>query len=89
MDTDQPPSLPPERPRKRSASFVRQLALAMELPFIPIAAVVIAGGLGLLLDTRLHTAPWFMLGLGLLGFLAGIREILRRLSKEGKRNGDN
>jgi F0F1-type ATP synthase assembly protein I len=64
------------------------LALAMELPFIPIAAVVIAGGLGFLLDARLHTAPWFMLGLGFLGFLAGIREILRRLTKEGKSNGD-
>ena len=60
----------------------------MELPFIPIAAVLIAGGLGFLLDARLRTAPWFMLGLGLLGFLAGIREILRRLTKEGKGNGD-
>lgn len=88
MDTDQPRSLPPEPPRKRSVTFVRQLALAMELPFIPIAAVVIAGGLGFLLDARLHTAPWFMLGLGFLGFLAGIREILRRLTKEGKSNGD-
>jgi len=66
---------------------VRELAMAMELPFIPLLAVVIAGGLGYLLDTRLHTSPLFAIVLGLLGFVAGIREILRRLSKEEKRNG--
>ncbi len=61
--------------------------MAMELPFIPLLAVVIAGGLGYLLDTRAHTSPLFTIVLGLLGFVAGIREILRRLSKEEKRNG--
>jgi F0F1-type ATP synthase assembly protein I len=66
---------------------VRELAMAMELPFIPLLAVVIAGGLGYLLDTRLRTSPLFAIVLGLLGFVAGIREILRRLSKEEKRNG--
>jgi len=66
---------------------VRELALAMELPFIPIAAVVITGGLGYLLDARLHTSPLFALVLGLLGFVAGIREVLRRLSREEKGNG--
>lgn len=86
MGADEPGSLPPE-PRKRPPSFVRELAMAMELPFIPLLAVVIAGGLGYLLDTRLHTSPLFAIVLGLLGFVAGIREILRRLSKEEKRNG--
>ena len=59
----------------------------MELPFIPILAVVIAGGAGYLLDARLHTLPLFTLALGLLGFVAGIREVLRRVSKEEKGNG--
>ncbi len=58
----------------------------MELPFIPILAVVIAGGAGYLLDARLHTLPLFTLALGLLGFVAGIREVLRRVSKEEKGN---
>ncbi len=58
----------------------------MELPFIPVVAVAIAGGLGYLLDSRLHTSPLFMLALGLLGFVAGIREVLRRLSREEKGN---
>ncbi len=86
MDTDEPRSLPPERPRKRPTSFVRQLAMATELPFILVGGVLIAGGLGYLLDARLHTSPLFMIVLGLLGFAAGIREILRRLSQEEKKN---
>lgn len=79
----------PLQPRqKRTAGFVRQLALAIELPFIPVVAVVIAGGLGYYLDGRIHTSPLFTIVLGLLGFLAGVREILRRLSKEAKKNGE-
>jgi F0F1-type ATP synthase assembly protein I len=66
--------------------MARELALVMELPFIPIVAVLAAGGLGYLMDTRLHTFPLFAAALGLLGFLAGIREVLRRLSKQEKDN---
>jgi F0F1-type ATP synthase assembly protein I len=56
----------------------------MELPFIPVAAVVIGGGAGYLLDRWLHTFPWFSLILGALGFIGGIREVLRRVSKEDR-----
>jgi len=66
---------------------MRELALAMELPFIPIGAVLIAGGLGYLIDSRVQTSPLFTLLLGLLGFIAGIREVLRRVSKQDKENG--
>ena len=66
---------------------MREVALAMELPFIPIGAVMIAGGLGYLIDTRAHTSPLFAIALGLLGFVAGMREVLRRVSKEEKGNG--
>ncbi|HLE37080.1 MAG TPA: AtpZ/AtpI family protein [Candidatus Acidoferrales bacterium] len=66
--------------------MMRELAMAMELPFIPIGAVVIAGGLGYLIDSRVHTSPLFALLLGLLGFVAGIREVLRRVSKLDKGN---
>ncbi len=59
----------------------------MELPFIPIFAVLIGGGIGYWLDMRLHTSPWLLLVFGMLGFIAGIREILRRISREEKRNG--
>ena len=78
--------MPHEDRDKRRASFYRTFALAMELPFIPVVAVVLGGGLGYLLDKRLHTDPWFTLALGALGFVAGIREILRRLKsrEDGK-----
>ncbi|MFY9730553.1 MAG: AtpZ/AtpI family protein [Candidatus Acidiferrales bacterium] len=77
--TSQPP-IPP----KRSKQDVTQLAMVMELPMIMIGAVVIGGGLGYLLDQRLHTNPTFALILGLLGFGAGVWEIIRRLSRSEK-----
>ena len=65
---------------------MRELVLAMELPFIPIAAVLIAGGVGYFIDAHAHTSPLFTLLLGLLGFVAAIREVLRRVSKLGQKN---
>lgn len=76
-----PAPAPPENPRK-SSDLARQIVLAMELPFIPIVSVLIAGGAGYLLDKWWHTVPLMSLLLGVLGFAAGVREILRRISKE-------
>jgi len=53
--------------------------MAMELPVILVAAVIIGGGLGYLLDKRFGTLPVFSLVLGLLGFAGGLREIIRRV----------
>ena len=61
----------------------------MELPLIPVIAVGIAGGAGYLLDAKLHTTPLFTLLLGLLGFIAGMREVFRRAIKVEKGNGGN
>ena len=55
----------------------------MELPFIVVSAVAIAGFVGYWLDKRLGTEPWLMIVLGALGLFAGIREMLRRLLKVG------
>ncbi len=71
----------PEKPSKRPANFARQFALAMELPFILVGAVLVSGLLGFLLDRWLGTKPYFMLGLGAVGFYAGVRDLLRRLQK--------
>jgi ATP synthase protein I len=54
-------------------------AIAMELPFTLVGAVVFAGLLGYLLDKWLHTKPIFMLIFGALGFFGGVREVIRRL----------
>ena len=52
--------------------------LAMELPFMIVGAILLAGFLGYLLDRWLHTSPWFMIGGGALGFVSSILEIVRR-----------
>ena len=54
-------------------------AIAMELPFTFAGAILLAGGAGFLLDRWLHTKPIFTLVLGAIGFIAGIREVIRRL----------
>ena len=54
-------------------------AIAMELPFTFAGAILLAGGAGFLLDRWLHTNPIFTLVLGTLGFIAGVREVIRRL----------
>jgi F0F1-type ATP synthase assembly protein I len=53
-------------------------AIAMELPFTFAGAILLAGGAGFLLDRWLHTKPIFTLVLGTIGFIAGVREVLRR-----------
>jgi F0F1-type ATP synthase assembly protein I len=54
-------------------------AIAMELPFTFVGAILLAGGAGFLLDRWLHTKPVFTLILGAIGFIAGVREVIRRL----------
>ena len=76
--TDSPPPS-----AQKVKNFGTQFGLAMELPFVLVGAIVVGGGLGYLLDRRLHTKLIFMLVFGGLGFFAGLREILRRLSADG------
>jgi F0F1-type ATP synthase assembly protein I len=49
-----------------------------------IGGVVIGGGFGYLLDQRLHTSPMLALIFGVLGFGAGIWDIVRRLTRSEK-----
>jgi ATP synthase protein I len=77
----------PDDPKK-SPGLLRQLSLAMELPFVLVGGVLIGGGIGWLLDRWLHTAPWLLLVCGLLGFGGGMRELLRRLSTSGDNAGN-
>jgi ATP synthase protein I len=78
------PSTPP--PHKEPKPESRQFAVALELPFILVSAIVVGGLLGYLLDRWLHTRPIIMLILGGLGFYAGLRDVLKRVSKDT--NGD-
>jgi F0F1-type ATP synthase assembly protein I len=59
----------------------------MELPILLVASVAVGGGIGYLLDERIHTSPVFTLIFGLLGFAGGMLQLVRRLSKSTKENG--
>jgi ATP synthase protein I len=70
-------SASPATEKAKDAS--NQAAIAMELPFVLVSAVVVGGFLGFLLDRWLHTKPVFLLIFGGIGFVAGVRDVLRRL----------
>ncbi|HXA00331.1 MAG TPA: AtpZ/AtpI family protein [Candidatus Dormibacteraeota bacterium] len=65
--------------QKDTRDMTMKSALAMELPFTLVGAVVVGGLVGYLLDKWLHTAPWMMVILGSLGFAGGVSEVVRRL----------
>jgi F0F1-type ATP synthase assembly protein I len=82
LPDNRPDSGPPE-PRREPDGFARQLGNVLDLPFVLVGSVVIAAGLGYLLDKHFNTSPIFTLVLGALGFAAGMYELIRRLT--GKR----
>ena len=64
---------------RRRRNTCTNTALAMELPFTIVGAVLLGGLLGFFLDHWLHTKVVFTLLLGGVGFAAGLKEVLRRL----------
>ena len=64
---------------KRAKAVSNNVALALELPFTLVAAIGVGVVLGYFLDRWLHTRAVFMIILGALGFIAGVREVIRRL----------
>jgi F0F1-type ATP synthase assembly protein I len=83
-ENPEPPasSRPPRRDRKDSSAS-RQLGLALELPFLLVSAILVGGTFGYFLDRWLGTKPVFLIILGGVGFYAGVRDLLRRLGKDG------
>jgi F0F1-type ATP synthase assembly protein I len=83
---DKPEKISSQKPvPDKAKDFSNQFALAMELPFVLVAAVLVGALMGYFLDRWLHTRMVFTLLIGGIGFFAGIREILRRLpgTKDG------
>lgn len=77
---------PNEQPKPR-VPYMRQMAIVMELPFTLAGPILLGAVLGALLDHWLRTAPAFMLVLGALGFVAGLRELVRRMKILDKTTG--
>jgi F0F1-type ATP synthase assembly protein I len=78
-----PPSLDPTPGGGQAGGALRQLANALDLPFVLVGSMLIGAAVGYFLDRWLHTSPLFTLLLGGLGFAGGIYEVIRRLT--GKR----
>jgi ATP synthase protein I len=76
---DKQNSPPPSPEIEKAKKYSTQTALAMELPFTLVGALLVGGALGYFLDRWLHTKPILMIILGILGFAGGVREVLRRL----------
>jgi F0F1-type ATP synthase assembly protein I len=74
----------PETPLagRKTKNFSQQFAIAIELPFILVGTILVGGAIGYFLDAWLHTMPALMIVFGTLGFVAGLRDILRRLPKD-------
>jgi ATP synthase protein I len=53
----------------------------MDLSITLVGAMVVGGLIGYVLDRLLHSGPWLMIGLGVLGFGVGVRDLLRRAKK--------
>ena len=66
---------------KTRGSYLRQFALATELPFVLVSGALLGGFLGYLLDRWWHTKPLMMFVLGTAGFFASLRDVLRRLQQ--------
>lgn len=74
------------RPNKNSGGAMKQIALAVELPFMLIGPAIVGGGIGYFLDRWLHTKPWLMIVLGLCGVAAGLRETIKAATAGDKKS---
>ena len=68
----------------KAKKYSSQTALAMELPFTIVGAVLLGGVLGHFLDRWLHTRLIFTMIIGALGFAGGLKEVLRRLAQSDR-----
>jgi len=74
-------------PKQNPGGAMKQIALALELPFMLVGPPVVGGVVGYLLDRWLHTKPWVMILLGLCGVAAGLRETLKAAGSGDKKGG--
>jgi ATP synthase protein I len=72
---------------KKDSGALRQIALAVELPFVLIGPAVVGGAIGYFVDRWLHTKPWVMIVLGLCGVAGGLRETLKAAGSGDKKGG--
>jgi F0F1-type ATP synthase assembly protein I len=79
MSSDDPSSVNQTASAAKARQATNQAALALELPFVVVGAIALGAVLGYFLDHWLHTKPILTFVFGGLGFIGGIRELIRRV----------
>jgi ATP synthase protein I len=69
----QPSDVPAEDRATTASGYARGFRLSSEL----VAGVVVGAGLGLLIDHWLKSPPWGLIVFGMLGFAAGVLNVVR------------
>lgn len=70
-------ALPGDAEYASATRDMSQLSRGLRLGSEFVAAVLVGAGLGYLLDMWLRTSPWFFLAMVLLGFVAGVLNVVR------------
>ncbi|MGQ0672349.1 MAG: AtpZ/AtpI family protein [Hyphomicrobium sp.] len=73
LDTAKAQHAPPPDQRARGAAYGKASKIAIEL----VVGILVGGFLGRVFDTYLGTAPWLMVLFLLLGFAAGLMNVIR------------
>jgi F0F1-type ATP synthase assembly protein I len=88
LATDPRPPSASAPQRKRPTGFLRQIALAMQLPMFPLGGAIAGGVAGYFLDRVAHTGRALTLLFGAIGVAAGLAEMIRRATHQEKQDGD-
>lgn len=72
---------PRPKPKNAAPTWVGMSGLGFEF----VGAILVPGALGWWLDRQFGTGPWVMLALGLLGFVVGLRLLMRSVNRSDKR----
>ena len=67
--------------RRRGESDAKGFAQAMRLSTEFVAGILVGSGIGWLIDSGLGTSPWGLIVFLLLGFVAGVLNVLRTAGK--------
>lgn len=75
----------PERNRASVSSDPSALSKALRVSSEFIAGVIVGGGIGWVFDRGLGTSPWGLIVFLLLGFAAGVYNVIRSAGLQAKR----
>ena len=65
--------------------YVHQVGLYTAIPVILVAGPAVGFFIGVYIDRKLGTAPWFMLFFVVIGFVASVRQTIEFITKASNR----